>query len=227
MANKSLKKAAILFSILLLPSLLYLLLNTGSNNFTPLPILGPRQPITVIENGEEVTDTLYHTIPEFSFTNQFGKTINSKDVEGKIYVADFFFTSCPTICPQMATHMLQIQNRFADRDDFLLLSHTIDPKNDDVERLKEYGEKVHAEKGFWHLLTGEKDSIYKIAMEGYFVSAMKDDSAPGGYLHSGQFVLVDKKGRIRGLFDGTSTSDVNNLYDAVEILYREEFAPQK
>src|SRR5690554_64054 len=195
MKKNTLKKAAILFSILLLPSLLYLLLNTGNNNFTPLPVLGPKQAISNIENGEEVTDTIYHTIPDFSFTNQYGRIVSNEDVDGKIYVADFFFTSCPTICPKMATHMLQIQKRFGDREDFALLSYTIDPKNDDVKRLNEYAKEVHAQKGFWHLLTGEKDSIYKIAREGYFASAMKDDSAPGGYLHSGQFILIDKKGR--------------------------------
>lgn len=221
MTQKSFRKAAILFSILLLPSLLYLALNTGTNNFTPLPILGPKK---LVEGG---SDTIYHSIPDFSFTNQYGETISKEDVEGKIYVADFFFTSCPTICPKMATHMLQIQQHFSDRDDFLLLSHTIDPENDSVETLRKYADKVHAEKGFWHLLTGEKDSIYRIAMEGYFASAMEDDAAPGGYLHSGQFILVDQKGRIRGLFDGTSTSDVNDLYDAVEILYRESYAPMK
>lgn len=223
MTKNSLKKAAILFSILLLPSLLYLWLNTGQNNFTPLPIMGPREAVSL--DGK--VDTLYHTIPAFSFTNQYGETISNTDMKGKIYVADFFFTRCPTICPKMATHMLQIQKRFGDRDDFRLLSYTIDPENDDVEHLHAYAEKVHAKKGFWHLVTGEKDSIYQIAQKGYFASAMEDKAAPGGYLHSGQFILIDKKGRIRGLFDGTSTSDVNDLYDAIEILYREEFAPIK
>ena len=223
MSKNSYKKAAILFSILLLPSLLYLWLNTGQNHFTPLPILGPRQ---AVENGGEV-DTIYHRIPPFSLTNQYGETISTADVEGHIYIADFFFTSCPTICPKMATHMLQLQKRFGDRDDFLLVSYTIDPENDDVERLKQYAEKVHAKRGSWHFLTGERDSIYQLAQKGYFVSAMEDEGAPGGYLHSGQFILIDKKGRIRGLFDGTSTADVNDLYDAIEILYREEYASLK
>lgn len=223
MSKKSIQKAAILFSILLLPSLLYLLLNTGQNSFNPLPKLGPKKTIVYTKDGEKVTDTIYHSIPDFSFTNQYGQTISSEDVEGKVYVADFFFTSCPTICPKLATHMLQIQEHLEDRDDFLLLSFSIDPENDTVEELRKYAEMVHAKKGIWHLLTGEKDSIYKLAEKGFFASAMKDNAVPGGYLHSGQFVLVDKQGRIRGLFDGTSTSDVNNLFDAIEILYREEF----
>ena len=227
MNKKTFKKVAILVSILLLPSLLYLFLQTGNNNFKKLPIMGPRQAVVNNVDGEEQVDTLYHSIPNFSFVNQFGDTITEKDVEGKIYVADFFFATCPTICPKMATHMLQIQKHFHDRDDFLLLSHTVNPEHDSVEVLYEYGKEVHAKKDFWHLLTGDKDSIYEIAFDGYFVNAMRDDLAPGGFLHSSYFVLIDKKRRIRGLFDGTSTSEINDLFDAVEILYREEYAPLK
>lgn len=213
--------------ILLLPSLLYLFLTTGENNFKTLPKLGPKKTVSKMVDGEKVVDTIYHSIPDFQLINQFGDTISKEDVEGKIYVADFFFATCPTICPKMATHMLEIQKHFHDREDFLLLSHTVNPEHDSVEVLYEYGEMVHAEKDFWHLLTGEKDSIYELAFSGYFVNAMRDSLAPGGFLHTSTFLLIDKKGRIRGLFDGTSTSEINDLFDAVEILYREEYAPMK
>lgn len=227
MDNKKIKKVAILVSILLLPSLLYLFLQTGNNNFKKLPIYGPKKAVNASIDGEDKVDTLYHKIPPFSLTNQYGETITQEDVKGKIYVADFFFATCPSICPKMATHMLQIQNHFSDREDFRLISYTVNPEHDSVEVLREYAEKVHAKKGFWHLLTGERDSIYKLAFDGYFVNAMEDELAPGGFLHTSTFLLIDKQGRIRGLFDGTSTSEINDLYDAVEILYSEEYAPLK
>lgn len=219
MNNKRLKKVVILVSILLLPSLLYLFLNLGVNHFKKLPVYGPK---TVV-NG----DTVYHTIPDFSFVNQNGERINSSDYDGKIYVADFFFATCPSICPMMATHMLEVQKHFYDRKDFALLSHTVNPKHDSVEVLKKYSEKVHAKEQVWDFVTGEEEKIYDIAFKGYFVNALRDEIAPGGFLHTEMFILVDKQRRIRGYFDGTSTAEINDLFDAIEILYKEEFAPLK
>lgn len=205
---------------MLLPSLFYLFLHTGVNNFKRLPIIGPKE---VQANG----DTLYHTIPDFSFTNQNGEKVTQADFEGKIYVADFFFATCPTICPKMATHMLELQKHFYDRKDFRLLSHTVNPSHDSVEVLRAYADKVHAMDSVWTFVTGDKEDIYQVAFEGYFANAMVDDLAPGGFLHTSNLILVDKQGRIRGVFDGTSTSETNDLMDAIEILYREEFAPLK
>lgn len=214
------KKAVILVSILLLPSLFYLFLHTGENNFKRPAFFGPRE---LSANG----DTLYHSIPDFSLRNQNGESFNRSDLNGKIVVADFFFATCPTICPKMATHMLEVQKHFYDRDDFLLVSHTVNPEHDTVEVLKEYAKKVHADESIWHFLTGKKEDIYDLAFKGYFVNALPDEIAPGGFLHSQMLILLDKQGRIRGYFDGTSTSEVNDLFDAIEILYKEEFAPLK
>src|SRR5690606_25674129 len=113
----------------------YLFLQTGNNNFKKLPIYGPKEALKSTTDTDEGVDTLYHKIPPFSLTNQYGERITQEDVKGKIYVADFFFATCPSICPKMATHMLQIQNHFSDRDDFLLLSHTVNPEHDSVEVL--------------------------------------------------------------------------------------------
>lgn len=220
MKNKKYQKVVILISILLLPSLFYLFLHTGVNNFKRLPIIGPKE---VSAQG----DTIYHSIPDYSFVNQNGKTVNQEYYKGNIYVADFFFATCPTICPQMATHMLELQKHFYDRHDFKLLSHTVNPEQDTVEALRAYADKVHAKDSVWNFVTGEKDKIYDIAFSGYFANAMKDEVAPGGFLHSSNLFLIDKKGRIRGIFDGTSTSELNDLMDAIEILYREEYAPLK
>jgi len=220
MSRKKILKGAVLFSILLLPSLFYLFLYTGVNNFKPLPYFGPK---TIDQNG----DTVYHTIPDFELVNHLGEKVNRKDYSGNIYVADFFFATCPTICPKMATHMLELQNHFYDRKDFKLLSHTVNPEHDSVPVLYEYSREVHAIDSVWNFVTGEREDIYQLAYEGYFANAMEDDLAPGGFLHSSNLFLIDKQGRIRGVFDGTSTSDVNDLMDAIEILYREEFAPLK
>jgi len=221
MNNKRLQKVVILISILLLPSLFYLGLHTGVNNFKRLPIMGPKKfnPVT--------QDTVYHTIPSFSFVNQNGDTITDEYYEGKIYVADFFFATCPTICPKMATNMGELQKHFYDRDDFKLLSHTVNPSHDSVAVLREYADQVYAMDSVWNFVTGNKDSIYSIAFNGYFANAMVDDLAPGGFLHTSNLILVDKQKRIRGVFDGTSLSETNDLMDAIEILYREQYAPLK
>ena len=222
MTNIKIKKVVILVSILLLPSLLYLFLHSGQNNFKRLPYFGPKE-----LPGVNNSDTIFHKIPDFSFINQNGQEISRKDLEGKIYVADFFFATCPTICPQMATHMLEVQNHFYDRADFAGLAHTVKPGHERVNVLKEYSTKVHAIDSIWNFVTGPKEAIYDIAFKGYFVNALPDEIAPGGFLHSQFLILVDKNGHIRGYFDGTSTTEVNSLFDAIEILYKEEFAPLK
>lgn len=220
MQNSNRKKALILITILLVPSLLYLLLSTGTNNFKPLLIYGPKE---VNESG----DTLYHRIPDFELTDQNGESFTNADLDSNIYVASFFFATCPTICPKMATNMLQVQDRFRDRKDFKLLSITVNPEHDTPEVLKEYAQEVHAMEDKWTFLTGEKDSIYQLAFDGYFVSAQRDSIAPGGFLHSANIILVDGEGRIRGYFDGTSASETNDLFDAIEILLVEKYVPRK
>ncbi|MFT5667150.1 MAG: protein SCO1/2 [Vicingaceae bacterium] len=221
MSNKVVKKGLILLTILLLPTVAFFILHSGSHNFKAPPIYGPK---SLAENG---IDTIYHSIPYFEFTNQLGEKVTSKDYEGKIYVADFFFATCPTICPKMAVHMLELQKHFYDRNDFGLLSHTINPEHDTVEVLYEYSKKVHSIDSVWEFVTGSKESIASIARNGYFANAMKDLDAEGGFLHSTNFFLIDRKGQIRGIFDGTSTRDIDNCMDAIEILYREEYAPLK
>lgn len=220
--NPRLQKVAFLVAILLLPSLFYLFLYTGANNFKRLPIYGPKE---LSESNPK--DTIYHKIPDFSLTNQNGETVSLSDLEGKIYVADFFFATCPTICPKMTTHMLELQKHFYDLEDFHLISYTVNPEHDTPEVLKEYAEKVRAKDSVWDFVTGPKKEIYDLALNGYLVNAMEDEMAAGGFLHSQWLVLVDKQGRIRGYFDGTSTVETNDLMDAIEILFKEEFVPLK
>lgn len=223
--NSKLKKVVFLVAILLLPSFFYLMLYTGDHNYTQLPFIGPKE---AIENETGGFDTLYHKIPYFEFTNQDGKQVSRDDLLGSVYVADFFFVTCPTICPKMTTNMSYVQKKFEDRKDLRFISITVNPEHDTVEVLKNYSDMVHADNRNWDFLTGEKEDIYDIAFNGFFVNADKDEIAPGGFLHSQYFILVDKNAHIRGVFDGTIHKEIKEkLTDAIDILYKEEVVPLK
>lgn len=176
----------------------------------PLPIYGERK-----VSG---TDTVYHTIAPFSFVNQDSARVTGDTFRGKIYVADFFFTSCRTICPIMKTQMLRVYEATESMPDVLILSHTIDPMHDDVAKLHDFADRLGASSARWHFVTGVKDSIYHIAQTSYFATAMEDQTEPDGFIHSGAFLLVDKKGRIRGKYDGTVEQEVNRLIGDIKRL---------
>jgi protein SCO1/2 len=146
----------------------------------------------------------------YTFTNQDGKPVSQKMFDGKVYVADFFFTSCPTICPIMKTEMVRVHDAMRDEKNFLLLSHTVDPTHDTVDVLKDFADRLNVSSSRWHMVTGEKDQIYANALL-YKVGAKEDKNAPGGFIHSGSFILVDRLGRIRGYYRGTETESVDLL----------------
>lgn len=176
--------------------------NTSS---VELPILGERY----VDDNQ---DTVYHEIAEFSFVNQVGDTITNADVDGKIYVADFFFTTCPTICPIMKKEMLRVFEKYQDQPNFRILSHSIDPTHDTQEVLKDYAEKLGVvDASTWNFLTGDQEKIFEIGQTSYLTTAMADQAEPGGFLHSGAFLLVDGNGRIRGVYDGTKSDQVDRL----------------
>jgi len=219
------RKLLVLPIILLLPSIFYLLLFTGDHHYKKLPYYGHKKAIV---NEEGKTDTLYHTIPYFELTNQDGKKVTRDDLLGNVYVADFFFATCPTICPKMATNMGYIQNKFGGKPNLRFVSFTVNPEHDTPEVLYEYAETVHANTETWDFLTGDKNQIYQLAFDGFFVNAAKDSIAPGGFLHTQMLALIDKKGRIRGYFDGTIYSEMKkDLTDAIDILFREDIVPLK
>lgn len=169
----------------------------------PLPIFGQRE----LVNG----DTVYHKIAKFQFVDQDSALVTNDTFKDQIYVADFFFTSCRSICPIMKTQMLRVYETTADIPDLKFLSHSIDPEYDTVALLHNFAKRLGVSSDRWHFVTGVKDSIYKIAQTSYFATAMEDKSEPDGFIHSGAFLLVDKQQRIRGKYDGTKEEDVNRL----------------
>ncbi|AXT18932.1 SCO family protein [Flavobacteriaceae bacterium AU392] len=140
-------------------------------------------------------------VPAFSFTNQDGKTITNKDFEGKVYLVEFFFTSCPTICPRMNRNLVQIQNNFKTLDNFGIASFSITPDYDTPEVLKAYAKRYGITNPNWHLMTGDQTEIYKLANEGFYLHVAEDEAEEGGFSHSGNFALIDKNGFIRSRVD--------------------------
>ncbi|WP_018479127.1 SCO family protein [Pontibacter roseus] len=182
----------------------------GPDANSELPYLGERQVVQRESGGQQVADTVYHRIPDFAFINQDSQVVTSLTLQDKVYVTDFFFTTCPTICPKMKSQMLRVYEAFKDEPQLVLLSHTIDPAHDTVAVLRDYAERLQVSSDKWHFVTGEKDSIYDIALQ-YMVTAQEDQEEPGGFVHSGAFVLVDQNRHVRGIYDGTDPAQVDKL----------------
>lgn len=200
------------------------LLGMVQHRFTFLPILGQKETFVVERDGQRVVDTLYHTVPSFAFTDMFGRPFTEKNVEGKIRVVDFFFTRCTTICPKMSVQMQQLQLKLDDPafKDVVFLSHTVDPEHDTPEVLLGYARKLQADTARWKFLTGHAPDIYRLGNTGYLLSAEQNDADPEGFLHDSRFVLVDKEGRIRGFYEGTTMAGINALAADLKMLLKEE-----
>ncbi|RKE98960.1 SCO family protein [Ichthyenterobacterium magnum] len=190
----------------------------------PTKVLPIYQPAMV--NAEMVDSTIqhkkrYHHIADFSLQNQNGKTITQDDYKDKIYVADFFFTTCATICPIMTDHMYEIQKEILNDDEVLLLSHSVTPKIDSVEQLKRYAKKKGVNDKKWNLVTGDKKQIYDLARKSYL--AVKDFGNGDAYdmIHTENFMLIDKKRQIRGFYDGTNPEDITTLLEDIKTLKKE------
>ena len=201
---------------LLLTFLLFSCLMASCIDSTPrvLPVLG-RHEFVDTDTG---IDTIFHTIDSFSFVDQDSSFITNNTYSGKIYVADFFFTTCPSICPIMKTQMLRIYEAFEEDSTVMLLSHTIDPEYDNVNVLHDYATRLEVESNKWHFVTGEKAKIYEMAQTSYYVATRENEKAPGGYEHSGAFILIDNSRRIRGVYDGTDDKEILRLIEDIKIL---------
>jgi len=191
---------------------LIILLSTSckDNLQGPLPIIGHKD---ISPTG----DTLYHKIPDFQFINQDNQPVNNATFQNKAYVVDFFFMNCPTICPKVKKQMLRLYNRFETEEQLVLLSHSIDPKYDTIERLKQYATNMEVQTSKWHFVTGDKDAIYDIA-DDYFSVAIENPDAPGGFDHSGRLILVDSNRHVRAFCDGTDAAAVSGFMLQVEQL---------
>jgi protein SCO1 len=180
-----------------------------------LPILG--EP-TIAGN-----DTIYPAIANFSFINQDSNIVTNQTFENKVYVADFIFLSCPTICPKMTREMYSVYLHFAKDGRVLFISHTIDPERDTIPALKAYAKNLGVNSNKWHFVIGNQDSIINLSEFSYFSAAYPDSTSPGGFTHSGGLLLVDKNRHIRGVYNSTNPEETKRLVKDVKILLNEQF----
>jgi protein SCO1/2 len=214
-----LKKYRIYISVVTLFSIitLYLFYSALKPNKT-LPIYNPSD-----VNPELVDSTVqyiskYHTIADFSFTNQNGKTVTQKDYEGKVYVADFFFTTCGSICPKMTTNLVDVQKAIKNNPKVKLLSLSVFPETDTVPALKAYAKKYGVIDAKWNLVTGDKKEIYTMARKSYLAVKMGKPEELYDMVHTENFVLVDQKKRVRGFYDGTKKEEIQRLIEDINWL---------
>lgn len=216
------KKYRIFIGIFMIFSIITLYLFYGAlKPSKSLPIYNPSD-----VNPELVDSTVqyiskYHTIADFSFTNQNGKTITQKDYEGKIYVADFFFTTCGSICPKMTANLFEVQKAIINNPKVMLLSHTVFPEVDTVAALKAYALKYGVDDRKWNLVTGDKKEIYTMARKSYLAVKLGKPEELYDMVHTENFVLVDAKRRVRGFYDGTKKEDIQKLIEDINFLSNE------
>lgn len=216
---KDYKKFAIAFLIIsiIIVSIIYNKLNV----YQPLPVYQPSMVSPDLVDSTLQYQKKYHKIADFKLTNQNGKTVTQDDYKDKIYVADFFFTTCQSICPIMTNHMSIIQDKIKDDDDVMLLSFSVTPKIDSVAQLKRYAIEKGVDDKKWNLVTGDKKQIYELARKSYLAVKTTGDGGPFDMIHTENFMLIDKKKQIRGFYDGTNPEDIDRLLDDIKILKQE------
>jgi len=179
-----------------------------------LPYFEPR------ENNFTITGK-HHSIPSFTFTNQYGKETTQEVTAGKIYVTDYFFTTCQSICPIMSNQLVRVYDAYKTRTDFLILSHTVDPETDTVEQLLNYAKEHGVNDNRWLFLTGSKKDLYALARKGYLLNAEEGNGGEEDFIHTQNFALIDKDKHIRGFYDGTDTLEVSRLIGDLKLLFAE------
>jgi protein SCO1/2 len=173
------------------------------------------------KNALKVNDTTYHAIPGFTFTSQFNEPVTDQTVKNKIYVTEYFFTTCKSICPIMNQNLERVYKEFAKNDDFLILSHTVDPETDSVPVLKEYAAQHGITDKKWLLVTGPKTELYGLARKGYLLNAEEGNGGEEDFIHTQNFALIDKERHIRGFYDGTDSLEINRLIQEIKLLLKE------
>jgi len=218
-----LKKILILVIVLALPGFLYyLLMVEGKNRYFPLSKFGPKKlaKTTHLVHGKNVPDTIYHTLSDFKLTDQNGKQVSLKTFDKKIFVACFFYTNCPNVCGQMLHNLNQVASAYAKNKMVYFVSITVDPARDSVAALKKYMENLKPASRQWLFLTGDTNTIYNLAHNGFLVNAVqngKDD-----FTYDDKLVLIDQEKRIRGYYTGASVNDVDRMNDEIKVLISEE-----
>ncbi len=228
-------KAGILIAVLAIPALFYLFLKGVGENHYKLPKMIPvidstSGEVKLTKNpnpkwDEPEMDTVFHTIPAWTLTDENARPFSSSSLKGKIYVADFFFTRCESICPKMSSELTRLQDVFVNNEDIQIVSFSVDPSNDTPEKLKQYAKEYDAVAGKWHFMTGTREQIYPLAIKGYYIpvaDASEYDKAIKSpnetFIHSEKLILVDKEGYIRGFYDGTDKKDVDRLILEIRVL---------
>lgn len=194
------------------------LVSCNKNKNKPLPIYNPADFKSELVDKNLRNKTKYHTVLDFNLINQNGQSITQKNYANKIYVVDFFFTRCGTICPIMTTNMALIQNAFLKDDDVMLLSISVTPEMDNISILKEYAINKDVIDKKWNITTGNKKHIYNLARKSYFAVVEQGDGGLQDFIHTPNFILVDKQKQIRGIYDGTNNEDVNRIIEDIKIL---------
>jgi protein SCO1/2 len=200
---------------LALPFLAFGIMEWYQKKFNRLPVYGVIQK----EGNGNKRD---HRIPEFSFISQDNEPAGTEKWAGNIVIADFFFTRCPSICPQMTNNMKKVQEAFKDDEEIILWSFTVDPEGDNPDRLKKFSEKFGIDNSKWTLVTGDKKELYRLARNGFMMVAAEGDGGPHDFIHSEKLVLVDKQRRIRGYYDGTNEKEVEHLIKDIKKLKHEK-----
>ena len=186
-----------------------------------LPILGRKETTQKVVDGEKLVDTTYYTVPGFELWNQDSVLTTTDSLGDVIYTTDFFFTSCPSICPIIKKKMMDLYDTYKDDKRIKFVSISLDPEYDTPSRLTAYAKGLGVYGEQWQFLTGDKEYIYELAEQGYMVSAFEDEKVAGGIAHSGAITLVDKEGHIRGYYDGTKDDEINELISDIEVLLKE------
>lgn len=225
-------KRVVLIMVLVLPFLVYYIFvySAEENFFVTLEYVGPREARQLEEPNGTIADTAYYRVPYWEFTTQDDTTLSNSELLGNITLVNFFFTSCPSICPAMNYNVQQIQERFQNYPNFKIVSFSVDPEYDTVAVLKAYEKRIGGKSGTWYFLTGNKEAIYSSASN-HFLSAMEDEAADGGFLHSQSLVLVDwnghirsgrdEQGNLRGVYDGLSPKSIQELKSDIKVLIAE------
>ncbi|WP_168208639.1 SCO family protein [Chitinophaga sp. XS-30] len=192
----------------------------GKNVVHVPPYLIAERVDTIVKDGKTTYDTVYHQVKDFTLTNQLGEKVSLYDIKNRIVVVDFFFTSCPTICPTLTRNLKMVQEAYNKHDTLIqILSLTVDPERDTAQKLKAYADKYSIDPKNWWLLTGDKKEIYDLARYEFFVNAVQGDGGPDDFIHTEKFVVIDKDRYIRGYYNGLDTNDVRRMVNDIAVLH--------